>query len=464
MRKLILDGKVIQDNSDCYVIAEIGHNHQGKLETAKEMFRVAKECGADAVKLQKRDNRSLFTKAGYEKPYDNPQSYGDTYGEHREYLEFGWIEYKELMDYANEIGITMFSTAFDFNSADFLAKLDIPMYKIASGDLKNIPLLTHIAGFQKPMILSTGGGTMEDVNRAYDVIMPINQQLCILQCTAGYPAEFDELNLRVITTFRERFPSATIGLSSHDNGIAMAVAAFMLGARVIEKHFTLNHTWKGTDHAFSLEPIGFRKLVRDLKRTKVAIGDGIKRVYESEVKPITKMGKKLVAAHDLPAGYMIRREDLAIKSPGDGLQPYEIDKVIGRVTRQAMKADDDISFEILNGSEQSGRGRILKNVFSLESEVAVVTGALGKLGPVWIEALLDAGASVFALDLAQAPLSEEFSAPAIALWRNPPAAGSHRRQRSPVAGSCVQKLYRRHGCSRHPGKQCRNRPSAGKCG
>ena len=122
MRKLVLDGKVIQDTSDCYVIAEIGHNHQGKLETAKEMFRVAKECGADAVKLQKRDNRALFTKAGYEKPYDNPNSYGETYGAHREYLEFGWIEYKELLDYANEIGITMFSTAFDFNSADFLEK------------------------------------------------------------------------------------------------------------------------------------------------------------------------------------------------------------------------------------------------------------------------------------------------------------------------------------------------------
>ena len=120
---------------------------------------------------------------------------------------------------------------------------------------------------------------------------------------------------------------------------------------MIEKHFTLNHTWKGTDHAFSLEPIGFRKMVRDLQRTKDAMGDGIKRVYESEVKPITKMGKKLVAARDLPAGHMIRRDDLAIKSPGDGLQPYEIDKVIGRLTRQAMKADDAITFEALNGSE-----------------------------------------------------------------------------------------------------------------
>src|SRR5210317_283025 len=352
MRKLTLNGKVIQDNSDCYTIAEIGHNHQGKLETCKEMFRVAKECGADAVKLQKRDNRSLFTKDGYTRPYENPNSYGATYGEHREFLEFGETEYKELIDYTKEIGVTLFATAFDFKSADFLAKLDMPIYKVASGDLKNIPLLTHIAEIQKPMIVSTGGGTMEDVNRAYDAIMPINQQLCILQCTAGYPAEFDELNLSVITTFRERFPNTTIGLSSHDNGISMSVAAYMLGARVVEKHFTLNHTWKGTDHAFSLEPTGFRKLVRDLRRTRVAIGDGVKRVYDSEINPITNMGKKLVAARDLPAGHMVQREDIAIKSPGNGLPPYEIDKVISRVTREAVKEDDDITYGILNGSEK----------------------------------------------------------------------------------------------------------------
>jgi N-acetylneuraminate synthase/sialic acid synthase len=332
MRKLVIDGKTIQDDGDCWVIAEIGHNHQGQLETAKEMFRVAKECGADAVKLQKRDNRQLYTKAGYDKPYENMNSYGATYGEHREALEFGWSEYTELKDYAKEIGITFFSTAFDFSSADFLAKLDLPAYKIASGDLKNIPLLTHIAKLQKPMVMSTGGGTMEDVHRAYDAIMPINQQLCLLQCTAGYPAEFGELNLRVITSFRERFPDTVVGLSSHDNGIAMAVAAFMLGARVVEKHFTLNHTWKGTDHAFSLEPIGFKKLVRDLERVK--------------------MGKKIVAARDLPQGYTIRREDIALKSPGDGLPPYEMEKVVGRVTMQPLSEDDDITFDVLNGSQE----------------------------------------------------------------------------------------------------------------
>jgi len=189
------------------------------------------------------------------------------------------------------------------------------------------------------------------VNRAYDAVMPINPQLCLLQCTAGYPAAFEELNLRVITTFRERFPQLVVGLSSHDNGIAMALAAYMLGARVVEKHFTLNHTWKGTDHAFSLEPIGLQKMVRDLRRARVAMGDGVKRVYDSEVTPMVKMGKQLVAARDLPAGHAIRREDIAIKSPGGGLQPYEIDKVIGRTTRAALKADDAILFEALSGAE-----------------------------------------------------------------------------------------------------------------
>jgi len=303
------------------------------------------------VKLQKRDNRSLFTRAAYERPYDNENSFGATYGEHREALEFGESEYRELKAWAREIGVTMFATAFDFPSVDFLAKLEMPAYKVASGDLKNIPLLKYIARVGKPIILSTGGGTMEDVHRAYDAIMPINPQLCILQCTAGYPAAFEELNLRVITTFRERFPQTVVGLSSHDNGIAMALAAYLLGARVVEKHFTLNHTWKGTDHAFSLEPIGFQKMVRDLRRARIALGDGVKRVYPSEVAPMVKMGKQLVAARDLPAGHALRPEDIAIKSPGGGLEPYEIDKVIGRTTRVPLQQDQAISFDILNGAE-----------------------------------------------------------------------------------------------------------------
>src|SRR5262245_42691210 len=181
MRRLKIADRAIDDGSDCYVIAEIGHNHQGNLETAKQMFRVAKDCGADAVKLQKRENRTLFTRAAFDKPYANENSFGASYGEHREALEFGWFEYAELKAYAESLGVHFFATAFDFASADFLANLDVPAFKIASGDLKNVPLLRHVAQFQKPMILSTGGGTMEDVTRAHDAVMPINPRLCILQ-------------------------------------------------------------------------------------------------------------------------------------------------------------------------------------------------------------------------------------------------------------------------------------------
>lgn len=346
-RVLKIDNFEISDDSDCYVIAEIGNNHQGDLQKAKDLFKAAKESGVDAVKLQKRDNKSLLTRAAYDKPYDNENSFGATYGEHREALEFGRTEYVELQKYAKELGLTMFATAFDIKSADFLAEFDMPLYKIASGDLKNTPLLKHVAKIGKPMIISTGGGTMEDVQRAYDAIMPINPQLSILQCTASYPAEPQDLNLRVIATYRERFPDLVIGLSDHENGIAMALAAYVLGSRVVEQHFTLNHTWKGTDHAFSLEPIGMKKLVRDLRRVRVALGDGEKRIYPSEVNPIHKMGKKLVAARSLKAGQVLSREDIAVKSPGDGIPPYELDNVIGRTLNRDLVQDQDIRIEDL---------------------------------------------------------------------------------------------------------------------
>jgi len=348
-RALGIDSTWIADDSDCFVIAEVGHNHQGSLEKAKQLFHAAKECGADAVKLQKRDNRTLFTRAAYNRPYDNENSFGDTYGAHREALEFGKSEYTELQAYAKELGLIFFATAFDIPSADFLAELDMPAYKIASGDLKNTPLLKHVARLGKPMIVSTGGATLDDARRAYDTIMPINSQLSLLQCTAAYPANPEELNLRVITTYREAFPDIVIGLSDHENGIAMAVAAYVLGARIVEQHFTLNHTWKGTDHAFSLEPIGMRKLVRDLRRVRAALGDGVKHVYPTEISPISKMGKKLVAARNLPANHVLSPVDIAIKSPADsGLPPYEYDAVLGKTLRRALQEDENIAFTDLS--------------------------------------------------------------------------------------------------------------------
>jgi len=338
---------VIGDDSHCYVIAEIGHNHQGSLEQAKKLFWEAKQAGAHAVKLQKRDNRGLYTRAAYNRPYDNENSFGATYGEHREFLEFGLDQYRALQAYANELGVDFFSTAFDFRSADFLESIDVPAYKIASGDLKTLPLLKHVARFGKPMIISTGGALVDDVQRAYDTVLAINPQLCIMQCTAGYPAEFKELDLRVVVTYRERFSKAVIGFSSHDNGIAMPLAAYVLGARMVEKHFTLNRAMKGTDHAFSLEPVGLRKMVRDLERAAVALGDGQKKIYDSEKAPIQKMGKSLVVARDLAAGHVITAADIAMKSPAGGIPPYEFDRLVGMVTVKPLFEDDFFSMEVL---------------------------------------------------------------------------------------------------------------------
>lgn len=340
-RKLIIAKKEINEDSDCFVIAEIGHNHQGSIEICKQLFKVAKECGVDAVKLQKRHNKKLYTRHIYNHPYDSENAFGPTYGQHREVLEFGEKEYRELKKYAEELGLVFFATAFDFESADFLEKLEMPCFKIASGDLTNIPLLKYIARFNKPMIISTGGAILADVKRAYQAIVPINNQIAFLQCTASYPSDFNELDLHVIKTYQELFPEHVIGWSSHDNGIAMSVAAYVLGARIIEKHLTLNHTMKGTDHAFSLEPIGMRKLVRDLRRVKVALGSKEKKFYESERTAIHKMGKKIVAAKNLSKGHIIREQDLAFKSPGDGLPPYHRDYFIGKKLKKSITEDDD---------------------------------------------------------------------------------------------------------------------------
>jgi sialic acid synthase len=344
VRQLTVDGVQIADDAPCYVIAEIGHNHQGEVEKAKQLISSAHEWGANAVKLQKRSNRTLYTRAYYDQPYDNEMSFGATYGEHREALELGADEYRELQRHARELGITFFATAWDFESADFLADLDMPAYKFASGDLKNTPLQRYVAQLGKPMFLSTGGGTMEDVERAVDTILPINDQLCVLQCTAAYPAASEDLNLRVIAELRERFPELVIGLSDHQNGIAMALVAYMLGARVVEKHFTLDHAWKGTDHAFSLMPDGLRRLVRDLHRIPDALGDGVKRPLPVEEKPLEKMGKKLVAARGLGEGHVLAAGDLAIKSPADGgLPPYELDRLVGMRLLRPLEADENIT-------------------------------------------------------------------------------------------------------------------------
>ena len=339
---------IITDGPQSYVIAEIGNNHQGDLNICKKMFLSAKQCGVNAVKLQKRTNKVLYTKKLYNSPYDNENSFGATYGEHREFLEFDADEYQELLKYAEELGLAFLCTAFDIPSVIFLEDIGIHGYKIASGDLKNTPLIEYIAKTGKPVILSTGGGTLEDVQRAYDRIRPWNRNFCILQCTACYPVEPEDMNLKVIKTFLETFPDVLIGLSDHQNGISMALVAYMLGARIFEKHFTLNHSWRGSDHSFSLEPVGMTKLCRDLKRATYAIGDGVKRPIPGEVKPLIKMGKQLVASRDIPPGHVMTAKDIAVKSPTDvGLPPYNLENVIGSIARVSLNEDDPITWDVV---------------------------------------------------------------------------------------------------------------------
>ncbi|MFL5892032.1 MAG: N-acetylneuraminate synthase family protein [Solirubrobacterales bacterium] len=374
-RVLEIDGRVIGDHTDCYVIAEIGHNHQGSLKQAIELFKKAAECGVDAVKLQKRDNRALYTTEYYNRPYDHENSFGTTYGEHREVLEFGRDEYLELQQVARDLEITMLATAFDVPSADFLAELDVPAIKIASADLRNTPLLRHVAGLGKPMIISTGAARLEDVHLAHEVVAPINSEFAFLQCTAVYPPTWEELDLRVIDTYRREFPDTVIGYSGHDSGIAMATAAYVLGARIVEKHFTLNRALKGTDHAFSLEPHGLQSLVRDLRRTRVALGDGSKRMYRSETEPAKKMGKKLVAARDLPAGHVLAEEDIAAKSPGDGLPPCELDRLVGRRLGYPVTEELPLTFDLLEDPAVGGPGRLARASGEVDgSPVAAAAG------------------------------------------------------------------------------------------
>ncbi len=344
LRQIKIADKVISDSSDCFVIAEIGQNHQGDVEICKRMFEMARFCGVDAVKIQKRNNRAVFTKKFFDTPYNSEHAFGPTYGLHRQALEFSKKEYKKLKRYAEKLGLIFFATAWDFQSADFLNDLNVDCFKIASSDIINIPLLKYVAKFKKPMIVSTGTANLDDVIRAHDEITDINNKLVLMQCTAVYPAPAQYLNMRVIETFRKKFPNTVIGFSNHFNGISVDPVAYCLGVRVIEKHFTLDRSMKGSDHAFSLEPVGMKKLVRDLRRIRLALGDGIKKMFKEEEPARFKMGKCIVAAKQLPQGHKITKNDLTLKSPCEGILPYHIEKFYGKILKTPLKKDQPLDF------------------------------------------------------------------------------------------------------------------------
>lgn len=339
-RQLKIGNFSINQSSPVFTIAEIGHNHQGSLDLCKKMFDAAAFCGATAVKLQKRSNRDQFVKSYYNASYNSENSFGKTYGEHREFLEFDKVQYKELQQYAESKGLIFFSTAFDFASVDFLQDLDIDCIKIASGDCVNLPLLEYASQTEIPLIVSTGATTMEEIKETHALLRRGKSDFALLQCTSGYPAKYSEINLNVIPEMLRIFPDTIIGLSSHENGISVPIAAVALGARIIEKHFTIDRTLKGTDQAFSLSPSGMSKMCRDIDRTLEALGNGNKIVFDSELKPMEKQRKSLVALSNLKKGHVLTSEDIGLKCPNNGLPPSKFNSLIGKILLEDIAEDE----------------------------------------------------------------------------------------------------------------------------
>ena len=351
--------------------------------------------------------------------------------------------------YAAELGITFFATAFDIPSADFLAELDMPAYKIASADLINTPLLRHVAEIGKPMILSTGGATLDDVRRGYETVAEINPQVALLQCTAGYPAAWEELDLRVIETYRDLFPNTVVGLSSHDNGIAMAVAAYVLGARIVEKHFTLNRALKGTDHRFSLEPQGLRKMVRDLqphaRRARRRDEDDVSERDRADHEDGQEARR---GARPARPATTLTEDDIAMKSPGDGLPPYELDRAVGRTLRHPVREDSRADVRAARGAAARGDagGRAVAHEADARRPRRRRHGrARATSGPSGARALRAAGATVVGIDLRAG--------------RRRRGGRRHRPRRAARGAGAHHRRARRAGRAR---QQRRHRPAAGR--
>ncbi len=330
MRKLELPGRTLTDR-DCFVIAEIGSNHMRDPDLCEKMIIAAARAGADAVKMQKRDNEVMFTKTALNRPYENEFSYGKTYGEHRAHLDsFGIKEFLRFKVVADKHGVLFFATPFEEQSARFLRSLEIPMWKIASCDATNLVLVKKVAGYRQPMIISTGGTSLDDIDSLVAAIDKTNPNFALLHCISTYPNTDESLNLRSIVTLRDRYPDKLIGFSSHHPGIEPLVVARTMGASIFEVHFTLNRGFRGTDHGFSMEPQGLEKICQDLPRVRVMLGSGEKRALPEEQRGfVAKMGKGVYLNHPMSRGEIVTHKDICIKSPAGGFRPHETGQVVG---------------------------------------------------------------------------------------------------------------------------------------
>lgn len=334
-------------NNSSFVIAEVGQNHQGDLEKAREFIRIFAKEGADAIKFQTRSNKYLFSKEAYDAPYNSENAFSKTYGAHREHLELKTEWYPILKDDCIKYNVKFMSTPFDEPSLQLLQNIDVDLLKIASFDLGNLPFIERIAKAKKPVVMSVGGGNIEQIKSSVELLLRHHDQVAILHCVSEYPCDYNRLGLENIQLLIKEFPECIIGSSDHFNGTLSGPVAYLQGARVFEKHVTLNRAWKGTDHSFALEPEGFRKFVRDINRvgqmlpTKPLNDLGNENVFK-------KLGKSLVAYLDIKEGDIITLEMLSGRIFGQQVIPVrESSSVIGQKANKNINQGQAIKYEDL---------------------------------------------------------------------------------------------------------------------
>jgi N-acetylneuraminate synthase len=285
MKKEIKIGdKLVGDGHPCYLIGEIGINHNGNMDIAKSLITVAKNAGWNAVKFQKRTVDIVYTAEELAKPRENP--FGTTNGDLKRGLEFGFEQYQKIDEFCREMEIPWFASPWDEPSVDFLEKFPVPCYKIASASLTDDSLLRRVRATGKPILLSTGMSTYPEVDHAVDVLGKEN--LILIHTCSCYPSYYNELNLRVISELRKRY-GVLVGYSGHETGIPSSVVAAALGACVVERHITLDRSMWGSDQAASLEPSGITRLARDIRLVETSMGDGVKRVVDREIAVMKKL-------------------------------------------------------------------------------------------------------------------------------------------------------------------------------
>ncbi|KGL84518.1 Sialic acid synthase, partial [Tinamus guttatus] len=287
---------------------------------------------SDCAKFQKSELEHKFNRRALERPYTSPHSWGRTYGEHKRHLEFSHEQYRELKRYAAEVGIFFTASGMDEMAVEFLHELDVPFFKVGSGDTNNFPYLEKTAKKGKPFL-----------SGSFASISPLNPNFSFLQCTSAYPLQPEDVHLRVITAYQSAFPDIPIGYSGHETGIAISVAAVAMGAKVLERHVTLDKTWKGSDHQASLEPSELAELVKAVRTVERALGSPLKQLLPCEMACNEKLGKSVVAKVAIPEGTVLTLDMLTVKvGEPKGFPPESIFDLVGRKANVDIEEDETI--------------------------------------------------------------------------------------------------------------------------